>query len=196
MSYSSPQSAGQPRPRQPVGQNPGPKPKPTLPEPTPDPRPKPTLPEPTGPNPTLPEPNPGPGPNPTLPEPTPGPGPKPTEPKPTPGQPNDATGKIPIGYSGIISGLSRSYRTQNAVVTISAADGRKIFQSVLVGSGENKPMTEEIDPNSTGIAFGPLNYEANVIVSIKNASLGGRDFRPSTVIAPITVAKEPFGCSS
>lgn len=49
-------------------------------------------------------------------------------------------------------------------------------------------MTEEIDPNSTGIAFGPFNYEATVIITIKNASLGGSDFHPSTVISPITVS--------
>ncbi|KAG6832850.1 hypothetical protein H0H87_000204 [Tephrocybe sp. NHM501043] len=102
---------------------------------------------------------------------------------------NVSTVQIPARYSGIISGLARSPRKQRAVIRIYDSTGLEIFRSILIGDGQNVPLKEQIDPSSTGLAFGPFDYDASVMISIENEKDG--HFWPSHGLAPITVNKAP-----
>ncbi|KAG6848079.1 hypothetical protein H0H93_003589 [Arthromyces matolae] len=124
--------------------------------------------------------------------PTPRPCPPNTPRPPPPGGPNTVTVEIQEGYEGVISGLSRSGRSQRVVVKGLKRNGEEIFRSNLVGNGENLPLKSEFDQSPGGIAFGPFDQLVTLQFTIEHAnSANSRSFRPSRVISPITVNKSP-----
>ncbi|KAG6818916.1 hypothetical protein H0H93_000342 [Arthromyces matolae] len=123
------------------------------------------------------------------------PTPRPCPPNPCPCPPcegsNTVTVEIPECYRGVISGLSRSGRFQRVIVKCDRPGGHQIFRSNLVGSGENLPLRSEFDQSTGGIPFGPFDHRVTLQFTIENAQYQNGTFRPSRVIAPVTVTRAP-----
>ncbi|KAG6832836.1 hypothetical protein H0H93_013458 [Arthromyces matolae] len=56
---------------------------------------------------------------------------------------------------------------------------------------ENLPLRSEFDQSTGGTPFGPFNHRVTLQFTIENAQYENGTFRPSRVIAPVTVTRAP-----
>ncbi|KAG6808673.1 hypothetical protein H0H92_003284 [Tricholoma furcatifolium] len=94
---------------------------------------------------------------------------------------------IEPGWKGNVSAVADSRAKQRATVTIvDSADSRILASTTFVGKGSNVPLSQETNPNSFFLTFGPFDKAATVNVVIEHSELESNDdkFIPSEVIIP------------
>ncbi|KDQ10659.1 hypothetical protein BOTBODRAFT_46877 [Botryobasidium botryosum FD-172 SS1] len=89
--------------------------------------------------------------------------------------------QVPAGYRGTITGVARSGNLQRAKFELKDNTGYVL--------GVSQVMDQQVDPSSTTWSFGPFAFTATISVVVDYQGAPGQTFKPSKVVAPITVAK-------